>query len=167
MMLDLTRMFPPKFVSIVVLLCLTALNGACVALPSPSSPPAAVQQNAPPTPEFSTTQIPADKLVAPEAVEPVAQSDCSGLDSALAQVIASPDPLEQARQSLMTVKDGKIQVVLVLSQEDTTFLQDYEVEIGTQSGTQVQAFVPPDRLCDLAKTDEVLAINLPAQAVPQ
>ncbi len=64
-------------------------------------------------------------------------------------------------------EDGKIQVVLVLSQEDTGFLKDYDVEIGTQSGTQVQVFVPPDRLCDLAKTDEVLAINLPAQAVPQ
>ena len=67
----------------------------------------------------------------------------------------------------MTVKDGKIQVVLVLSQEDTGFLQDYDVEVGTQSGTQVQAFVSPDRLCDLAKTDEVLAINLPAQALTQ
>lgn len=166
-MLHLTRMFPPKLVSIVALLCLMALNGACMALPSPAGQPDAAQQDAPPTPEFGTTQIPADKLVAPEPVEPVAQNDCPGLDSALAQVVASPDPIEQARQSLMTVKNGKIQVVLVLSQGETGFLQDYDVEIGTQTGTQVQAFVPPDRLCDLAKTDQVLAINLPAQAVTQ
>jgi hypothetical protein len=106
-------------------------------------------------------------MAAPEAAQPAAQSECPGLDSALAQVVASPDPLEQARQSLLTVKDGKIQVVLVLSQQDTGFLQDYDVEIGTQSGMQAQVFVSPDRLCDLAKTDEVLAINLPAQAVPQ
>jgi hypothetical protein len=164
-MLDLTRMFPPKLITIAVLVCLTTLMGACVA--APSSQPDAAPQNAPRTPEFSTTQIPVDEMAAPEAAQPAAQSECPGLDSALAQVVASPDPLEQARQSLLTVKDGKIQVVLVLSQQDTGFLQDYDVEIGTQSGMQAQVFVSPDRLCDLAKTDEVLAINLPAQAVPQ
>jgi len=164
-MLDLTRMSPPNLISIAVLVCLIALMGACVS--APPSQPDAVQQNAPRTPEFSTTQIPVDAMVAPEAPQPAAQSECPGLDSTLAQVVASPDPLEQARQSLLTVKNDKIQVVLVLSQQDTSFLQDYDVEIGTQSGMQVQVFVPPDRLCDLAKTDEVLAINLPAQAVPQ
>jgi hypothetical protein len=106
-------------------------------------------------------------LTAPEVAAPAAQDDCPGLDSSLAQVAASPDPLEQARLSLMTVRDGKIQVVLVLSQEDTGFLQSYDVEIGAQAGTQVQAFVPPGRLCDLAKTDEVLAINPAAQAITQ
>ena len=117
-----------------------------------------------PTPEFSTTQVPSDLQAAPE---PVAAGDCPGLDSTLAGVVASADPLAQAEQSLLTVKNGKIQVVLVLSQEDTGFLKDYDVEVGTQLGTQVQAFVPPGQLCDLAKTDEVLAINLPAQAITQ
>ena len=159
-------MFPPKLVSVAVLLCLTALS-ARAWLPVAASQPDAAPQNAPPTPEFSTMQIPADKLAAPEAAEPAATERLPGLDSTLAQVAASPDPLEQARQSLLTVKDGKIQVVLVLSQEDTGFLKDYDVEVGTQSGTQVQAFVPPGQLCDLAKTDEVLAINRPAQAVLQ
>lgn len=166
-MLHLVRMLPPKLSFIAVLLCLTALNGACVAVPFPSSQPDAAQQNAPPTPEFSTTQIPADKLVAPEGAAPATESECPGLDSALVQIIQSPDPVEQARQSLLQVKDGKIQVVLVLSQQDTSFLQGYDVEIGTQSDMQVQAFVPLGRLCDLAKTDEVLAIKLPAQAVTQ
>jgi hypothetical protein len=167
-MLHSARMLPSRLVIVAALLGLASLSGACVAVPSPSSQPDAAPQDAPRTPEFSTTQIPADKLVAPEVAEPAAQSDCPGLDSTLARVVASPDPLEQARQSLLTVKDGKIQVVLVLSQEeDTAFLQDYDVEIGSQSGTQVQAFVPPDRLCDLANTDEVLTISPAAQAVPQ
>lgn len=166
-MFRLTDACPAKFVSIAALLCLAAVSAACVAVPSPSSQPDAVQQDAPRTPEFSTTEIPADKLTAPEVAAPAAQDDCPGLDSSLAQVAASPDPLEQARLSLMTVRDGKIQVVLVLSQEDTGFLQSYDVEIGAQAGTQVQAFVPPGRLCDLAKTDEVLAINPAAQAITQ
>ena len=166
-MLHLTRIFPPKLVSMVALLCLAALNGACMALPSPAGQPDAAQLNAPRTPEFSTTQIPADKLVAPGGAKPATKNDCPGLDSALAQVAASPDPLEQARQSLLTVKDGKIQVVLLLSQGDTGFLQNYDVEIGRQTGSQVQAFVPPGRLCDLANTDEVLTISPAAQAIPQ
>ena len=119
-----------------------------------------------PTPEFSTTQVPSDLRPRPSR-RACRAGDCPGLDSTLAQVAASPDPLAQAKQSLLTVKDGKIQVVLVLSQEDTGFLKDYDVEVGTQLGTQVQAFVPPGQLCDLAKTDEVLAINLPAQAITQ
>jgi hypothetical protein len=157
-------MLPSKLVFVAVLLCLVALNSACVAVPSSSNQPDGAPQNAPPTPEFSTTQVPSDLQV---ATEQAAQADCPGLDGTLAQVAASPDPLAQARQSLLTVKDGKIQVVLVLSHEDTAFLQGYDVEIGTQSGTQVQTFVPPGQLCDLAKTDEVLTINLLAQAITQ
>ena len=163
-MLHLTRMLKSKLVIVAALLCLASLSAACVAVPASTGQPDGAPQNAPPTPEFSTTQVPSDLQAAPE---PVVAGRCPGLDSTLAGVVASSDPLAQAKQSLLTVKDGKIQVVLVLSQEDTGFLQDYDVEVGTQSGTQVQAFVSPDRLCDLAKTDEVLAINLPAQALTQ
>ena len=163
-MLPPARLLLSKFIVVAGLLCLTALIGACVAAPSPSGPPDAAAQDAPPTPEFSTTQVSGELQVSPEAA---ATGDCPGLDSTLAGVVASPDPLAQARQSLLTVKDGKIQVVLMLSQGDTSFLKDYDVEVGTQSGAQVQVFVAPDRLCDLAKSDEVVAINLPAQAVMQ
>ena len=166
-MLQPALRFQTRFPLVTVLVCLAALIGACVGAPPPAQQPDAAEQNAPPTPQFSTTEIPADKLTAPEVGAPAAQSDCPGLDSTLAHVAASPDPLEQARQSLLTVKDGRIQVVLVLSQPDTGFLRDYDVEIGTQTGSQVQAYVPPGRLCDLAKTDEVLTISPAAQAVPQ
>ncbi len=163
-MLRSIGMFPSKFGFVAVLLCLTVLVGACVAVPSPSSQPDSAPQNAPPTPEFSTTQVTSDLQAAPE---PAVQGDCPGLDSTLARIASSPDPLEQAKQALLTVKNDRIQVVLVLSQADTGFLQNYDVEIGAQSGTQVQVFVPPGQLCDLAKRAEVLAINLPAQAVMQ
>ena len=88
-MLHSTGTLPSKLLIVVALLCLASMSGACVAVPSSPSQPNGAPQNAP-HPEFSTTQIPADKLVAPEVVEPAAQSDCPGLYSALAQVAASP-----------------------------------------------------------------------------
>jgi hypothetical protein len=75
--------------------------------------------------------------------------------------------LEQAKRARLKVKEDKVHVLLVLAREDTRFLQAFGVEIGKQSGMQVQAFVPIDHLCDLAKSPEVLAIRLPAEAIPQ
>lgn len=166
-MLQSARRLTARFVLFAVWGCLVTLVGACMAAPPPTRQPDAASQDAPRTPEFSTIQVPSDLQMTPDGAASAGQNDCPGLDSALAAVVASPDPLEQARQSLLTVKDGKIQVVLLLSQEDAGFLQNYGVEIGTQTGTRVQAFVPPDRLCDLAKTDEVLTISPAAQAIPQ
>jgi hypothetical protein len=154
-MLQLVKRFPIKHMIVPMLIALAALVSACRA----SSPP--------PTPRFSTTQIPAGLQAALDTSPLVATSDCPGLDSVLAQIVGSPDPIAQARQLQLTVKDAKIQVVLALSQPDTSFLQSFDAEIGGQAGTQVQAFVPPGRLCALAKSGKVLAINLPAQALPQ
>ena len=56
---------------------------------------------------------------------------------------------------------------MVLEDEDSGFLEDYDVEVGKQIGTQVQAFVPLARLCELASSDKVLAVRLPDQAVGQ
>ena len=60
-----------------------------------------------------------------------------------------------------------MQVLLVLVSEDTRFLHDFRVDVDMQSGVQVQAYVPIERLCDLANTGDVLAIRLPALVVPQ
>jgi hypothetical protein len=46
-------------------------------------------------------------------------------------------------------------------------LQDFDAQLGSQSGSQVQAFVAPNRICDLANRNEVLRIQLPALAAPQ
>ena len=83
----LTRMLPSKLVIVAALLCLASLSGACVAVPSSPSQPDGAPQNAPPTPEFSTTQVPSDLQAAPE---PAAAGDCPGLDSTLAEVVSKP-----------------------------------------------------------------------------
>ncbi len=85
----------------------------------------------------------------------------------LVQIVSSPDPIAQAEQLQIKVKDGKIQVVLTLSEPDTSFLSAYGVEIGSQAELRVQAFVPPDQLCQLARTGKIVAINVPSQAVIQ
>ena len=115
-MLQHTKLFPIRLVIVPVLIAAAALVSACVVSPPP---PGAVQQNAPPTPKFSTTQVPNSLQAAPDMSPLVAASDCPGLDSALAQIIGSPDPIAQARQLQFTVKDDRIQVVLVLAQPDS------------------------------------------------
>ncbi len=62
----------------------------------------------------------------------------------------------------MNVKENKVQVVIVLNSQDTAFLQDYEIELGTQAGDEIQAYVALSQLCELSNRDEVLAIRLPA-----
>lgn len=153
-------------------LCLLLLASACASIPAPPEQGAGSGLNQPATPAFATARLPTDQ---PLAVTPESPSggtagapNCEGLDSALSQIVASPDPVAQAAQMLVQVKEGnKIQVALVLSGPDTTFLSAYDVEVGSQSGNNVQAFVPIARLCDLANTEQVLAINLPAQAITQ
>ena len=153
-----------RFLLVPALVLLTAATGACSA---PTPAPIAVQQNAPPTPAFSTAPAPPVLQVAPETSPLVTPVDCPGLDSVLAQVVGSPDPIALAQQLQIPVKDGRIQVVLTLNQPDASFLQSFDAEPGTQAGTLVQAYVPPARLCDIVKSGKVSAIGLPAQAVPQ
>jgi hypothetical protein len=156
-----------KFGQSMALVALLILTGACSTQPS-SLPGQGPEQDVPSTPEAGTVEIRPDmQQVSPGNLdEPRKQSDCPGLDSLLLQIVQSSDPLDSAEQLHLNVKEDKVQVLLVLDREDVGFLQDFEVEIGTQSGTEVQAFVPISQLCDLANTDEVLAIRVPAQAVP-
>jgi len=162
---------PSLWVALVTLLVLTSGCNAWPASPSPAAseqtPGQALEQNVPTTPEFETMEIEPDLQAAPGDLQSREQSDCPGLDSLLFQITQAPDPLEMAEQLQLKVKEDKIQVLLILDHEDTGFLQDFGVEVGAQSGTKVQAFVPINQLCDLANTDEVLAIRPPAQAVPQ
>ena len=84
---------------------------------------------------------------------------CPNLDSQLYQLTKSEDPTSLAGQMGLKVRDEKVQVLFVLKNEDTDFLLDYDVELGTQSGNQVQGYVSVDLLCELANEDEVLAIR--------
>lgn len=154
----------------VALATLLVLTNACSAqstsLPTvPRQVPG--QQNVPPTPESGAMEIEPDRQVSPGDLPSREPGDCPGLDSQLFQITQAPDPLNLAEQLQFKVREGKVQVLLILDDEGTDFLSDFEVEMGTQSGTQVQAFVPISQLCDLANTDKVLAIRPLAQVISQ
>lgn len=138
-----------------------------IPLPTPTLPSADPEQNISPPPEFGTTEIKPDQQRLPDNLQPNKPTNCPDLESTLFQVAQSPHPLKLAEQLHLKIKDDKVQVLLILASEDISFLQNFEVELGTQVGVQVQAFVPIDQLCNLANAAEVLAIRLPAMAVPQ
>ena len=161
--------------NVLVLLCLVVLCAACVTLPAPVTPggtganaPAATSSKG-----LATVELPASQ---PLATTPAALADptrdnsstCPGVESALLQILVSPDPVAQAKQLRIPVIDGdKVQVLLVLSQPGAGFLAAYGAEAGSQSGDNVQAYVPLARACELARSGHVLAMSLPAQAIPQ
>jgi hypothetical protein len=142
-----------------VVLCL--LLAACAPPPSPI-----IEQGAS-TVEFEVSEGRPETAISPGAIPPREPRSCPDLDSQLFQLTQADDPPRAAEQLGFRVQDGKVQVLLVLASEDSAFLGDYGVEIGTQSDNQVQAFAPIDLLCELADTDPVLAIRPLAQAVPQ
>jgi hypothetical protein len=90
---------------------------------------------------------------------------CPKLDSQLNQLVASADPAAMAASLKLRLKDGKVQVRLLLGQDDPSFLTAYEVELGSQAGQAIQAFVPLDRLCQIANLEQVLAILVPAEGI--
>jgi hypothetical protein len=92
---------------------------------------------------------------------------CPTLDAMLIPVVDAPDPLEVAKALDMQVRGDKIQIVVVLDDSDTAFLKEFDAEIGTRSGDEIQAFVPVDRLCDLANHERILALYPPYQGVIQ
>jgi hypothetical protein len=110
----------------------------------------------PELPPSKTTEVSGQGSL-PE-LERTSQDDCPGVDSQLYQITQAPDPQELARQFLVKVEGDRILVLLDLADQDTAFLQDYGVQAGSQYGTKVQAFVPIGRLCELASTDQVVAI---------
>ncbi|MFO7742595.1 MAG: hypothetical protein R6X31_09815 [Anaerolineae bacterium] len=121
-------------------------------------------------PATDESDVPGDEVddqVSPETIPPRDPRECPALDSQLFDLTQVDDPAQLAEELGFRVRDGKVQVLLVLTSEDTGFLEEYGVELGTQSGCQVQAFVPFDQLCELAKTDPVLAVRPAAQAFPQ
>ena len=98
---------------------------------------------------------------------PRKQEDCLDLDSRLFQLTQESAPLELAKQWQLKVKDDKIQVLLILNDENVSFLRNFEVELGTQSGAKAQVFAPINQLCTLANSPEVLAIRPPTPIFTQ
>lgn len=113
---------------------------------------------------FEISTEPVDNRLDPSSIPSRKDSPCPGLDNQLYDLTQSKDPLAQAEQAGLTIKDGKVQVLFVLVSEDTGFLLDYEVEPGSQSGNQVQGFASLDKLCELSNLEAVLSIQVPAKA---
>jgi len=90
---------------------------------------------------------------------------CPKLDSALSQVAASSDPLETAKNLNLRVEQDKIQVSLLLAGDDPSFLKEFGIEPGSQAGQEIQAFVPINQLCEIAKMEEVITIRIPAEVM--
>ena len=120
-----------------------------------------------PTGTFETVEMDPDagKVDAPSSGR--GAQDCPSVESRLIQVVTSDDPLAAAQGQGLTIVDDRIQVLLVLDSTETEFLKAYDVQVGKLVGSEVQAFVPVARICELAKHEKVLAIRLPAVAVPQ
>jgi len=127
-------------------------------------PAGGLLQDAPSTQPLETIEIDIDQAP-PLDLNKFKAADCPKVESPLSQIVQGPNPAETAKQLGARVEGAKIQVLVVLKDENARFLEDYEVEVGKQLGTQVQAFVPLSRLCELASSDSVLAIRLPDQAV--
>jgi hypothetical protein len=130
--------------------------------------------NPPPTavPTFPVSDAPIEIIPAtpgnqadPAALPYEKPVKCPGLDSQLYQLTQSADPLSDAQARGLRVNNGKVQVLFDLASVDSAFLSDYDVEIGSQSGNQVQAFAPLDHLCVLANLSQVIAIRPPAAAI--
>jgi hypothetical protein len=166
-MSQVRKVFSARLGLLATWVCLAALVSGCVGISESVSQPSSAGLNAPATPELTTTEVETSFDVSPAAAVSTPGLDCPGLASMLQQLASSPDPLAEAEQLQLRVKDNKIQVVLTLSQPDTSFLAAYDVEIGSQAELLVQAFVPPDQLCPLTQTGKIVAINIPNQAVPQ
>lgn len=92
---------------------------------------------------------------------------CPNMDSQLNQLIRSEDPLEAAQAIGLTVKDGKLEVMLTLASEDASIPAGFDVEVSIRSGVQAQVFAQIDQLCDLSNTDEVVYIRVPEYGVPE
>jgi len=164
-----TRRF--RLACCLALAALATLTAACNQASEPKAesipkqgPAGGLLQDAPPTEPLETIEVDIDQAP-PLDLNQFEAAGCPKVESPLGQIVQSPNPPDTAKQLGARVQEDKIQVLVVLKGEDAGFLEDYDVEVGKQSGTQVQAFVPLSRLCELASSDSVLAIRLPDQAV--
>jgi hypothetical protein len=95
-----------------------------------------------------------------------AATSCPRLDSRLRQLAASDRPSEFARTNALDLTSGGVRVIIEVAQGNDVPAR-YAVTIDARSGSQIQARVPVDRLCDLAAESSVLRVSPPAARVPE
>lgn len=103
---------------------------------------------------------------APVAPVPERDTRCPRLESALYALAQAPDPLAEAHKLGLRVQEDRLQVLVVLAGEESSFLSDFNALPGSRQGQDLQAFVPPAQLCALSNHPQVLAVRLPASILP-
>lgn len=147
-----------------LLLGLATLSPLLAAACAPAAGPTPQQEST--TSEFATVEGEIDAEISPDTIPPREPSECPALDSQLFQLTQADDPPRLAEQLGFAVRDGKVQVLIVLQGGDSAFLQDFGVEPGDQSGNELQAYAPFDQLCNLANSAQVAAVRPAAQPIP-
>lgn len=143
------------------ILSLLAVSGACTVAGETNLS----GEDLNPTQDFEIIDIGEEDQIAPGDIPTGEPSPCPGLDSMLTQIYQSPEPLIQAQQLQIRTEGDKIQVLLILEGGETSFLEEFSVEISKQSGNQVQAFVPIEQLCALADSERVLVVRTITQII--
>ncbi len=141
-------------------LLLVSLLIACSPAPKQSPSGLTVATN-----EFSTTSVTPvlDQPITPK--KDTKSNDCPSLDSMLYQLSQSANAAQDATALGYQVKEDAIQVLIVMVDENTDFLESFAIEPGTQTGSKIQAYVKFEDLCKLANHDSVLAIRPVAQLI--
>lgn len=142
-----------SFSFLILILLLGAAVTACAATTSP-------------TQAVETGDDDVDAEVSPGDLPTRQPSECPALDSQLLQLIQAGDGLSMAEELGFPVQEEKVQVLILLTGEETDFLQRFDADVGTQSGNEVQAYVPLEQLCDLANDETVSAVRPVAQPMP-
>ena len=124
-----------------------------------------ISQNVPPTAGMIAGTTVVTGQVYPQEIRGTKSPGCLKLDSLLNQVVASPDPLGTAASLNLRMDEGGIQVNILMTGDDPSFLRDFGVEPGSQTAQEIQVYVPIDQLCDIANLDKVVAIRVPAEAI--
>jgi hypothetical protein len=147
--------------ALLALLVLVASTGCATSGQAPGQ--VGVDQDAPPTgtAEVITVDL---NAVEPEPKSRAAAELCQDLHGPLLQVVEAQDPVQEAQALGLTVREDQVQVVLVLNEKGVDFLRLAGVDVGKQSGKQVQAYAPISRLCELAADKRVDAIYPANQA---
>lgn len=118
------------------------------------------------TPELKLSTGTVEQNIKPDILAKAKNSECPALDRQLYQLSLADDPTKRAAELGFRTVGNKVQVVMLLDSDDTTFLTNFGVEIGSSSGRKVQAFVPFDQLCALAKQESIISIRAAIQISP-
>lgn len=157
---------PASIIAAIAMLTLLSLivAGCALAQAQPTVAPNVAQpQNVPPTPKLDRIEVDTSQM--PDLKGQSDKSSCPKVTGPLAQIVAAADPSAAAAQLGFKAQDDKIQVLITLNGEDAGVLQEQGIEIGSQVGNKVQAWVPIRQICDLASSEQVSNIQLPAPAM--